>query len=152
MTLSGWYLNPHVTQYDGSAQANENCTTASGANGANAATGGKVARSGAQIRALVSRAEETNPNESGWSLPDLILAMKRLGVPFANRSGFGWAEVQKAHAAGLYLVLQGDSDRFGNSTCSGAFDGDHAIGVHPATSGTTLRCSKAGSTKRISPA
>jgi hypothetical protein len=77
--------------------------------------------------------EETNPGTPGWSLPDLDLAMKRLGVPFDVRSGRGWDAVLAAHNAGLYIVLQGDSDQFGNHTCSGAFDGDHAIGIRPGT-------------------
>lgn len=131
-----YVVYPHVSQFDGSALAGENCTPASGANGAKAATGGAVAKTAAQIRALVARREETNPDTPGWSLPDLELAMGRLGVPFDNRTGHGWAALQAARAAGLYVVLQGDSDRFGDASCSGAFDGDHCIGVHPNTDGT----------------
>ena len=62
--------------------------------------------------------------------------MSRLRVPFKNLSRSGWAAVQKAHGDGLYIVLQGDSDQFGNNTCSGAFNGDHCIGIRPETSGT----------------
>lgn len=130
------YINPHVTQYDGSRYASANCTPASGANGANAATGGKVARTGAQVRAIVARDEEQNPGTPGWTLRDLDLAMTRLGVTFTIRSGTGWAAAVKAHDAGYYIVIQGDSDRFADSTCSGAFDGDHCIGAHPDEDGT----------------
>lgn len=125
------YLNPHVTQYDGSRYAASNCTPASGANGANAATKGRVAKTGGQVRALVARDEETNPGTPGWTLQDLRLAMTRIDVNFTIRSGSGWVALAKAHDDGYYIAVQGDSDRFTDSTCSGAFDGDHCIGVHP---------------------
>lgn len=107
------------------------CTWTTGANGADAATGGAIDRTPDQVHALVKLGEETNPTTPGWSLRDLDLAMLRLGVPFAIRSGQGWAAVESALAAGLYVALQGDSDVFGGSTCSGTFDGDHCIGVRP---------------------
>ena len=125
------YRPPHASQFDGSALARQNCTPTTGANGANAATGGLVARTGGEIRSLVARRDEQFPNTPGWSLDDLDLAMGRLGVPFEVQSGSGWAAVISALDGGLYVALQGDSDRFGNGTCSGAFDGDHCIGVHP---------------------
>jgi hypothetical protein len=109
------------------------CTWTSGATGADAASGGAKDRTPDYVKSLVKVNEETNPSTPGWSLPDLDLAMKRLGVPFDVRSGRGWDAVLAAHNAGLYLVLQGDSDQFGNHTCSGAFDGDHAIGIRPGT-------------------
>ncbi len=134
MTLieAGYYAGRHRSQYDGSPLANQNCTPTSGANGARAATGGRIDRSGGQIRALVAKSEETNPLTPGWSLPDLDLAMERLGVPFEIRAG-GWAGVVAAHEAGLFVALQGDSDQFADATCSGAFDGDHCVGLHPGT-------------------
>jgi len=132
MTPDAFYAGTHRSQYDGSTYANQNCTPASGANGARAATGGRLDRSGGQIRALVKLSEETNPATPGWSLGDLELAMTRLGVPFERRSG-AWATVVAAHDAGLFVVLQGDSDRFVDGTCSGRFDGDHAVGLHPGT-------------------
>jgi hypothetical protein len=58
--------------------------------------------------------------------------MAELGVAFDNRTGQGWSAVVSALDAGQYVELQGDSDRFSDATCSGEFDGDHAIGVHPA--------------------
>ena len=109
------------------------CTWTSGATGADAASGGHKDRTPDYVHGLVKLSEETNPGTPGWSLPDLALAMKRLGVPFEVRSGRGWAKVVEAHNAGLYIVLQGDSDQFGNHTCSGAFNGDHAIGIRPGT-------------------
>jgi len=107
------------------------CTWTSGATGADAATGGIKDRTPDYIKSLVKRSEESNPTTPGWSLGDLRLAMSRLGVPFEVRSGLGWTGVLRARAAGLYVVLQGDSDQFGNNTCSGAFDGDHCIGIRP---------------------
>jgi hypothetical protein len=106
------------------------CTPTSGANGANASK--RAGLSGDEVLALVKPSEETSPTP-GWSLDDLQLAMDRAGVPFSVRSGKGWAGVVAAHDAGLYVAIQGDSDRFGSATCSGKFDGDHCIGGHPAS-------------------
>jgi len=127
---AGYYAGAHRTQYDGSTYANQNCAPTTCANGARASTGGRVNLSGGDVRELVDRAEETNPLKPGWSLADAALAMKRKGVPFEIRSG-GWPAVEKAHAAGLFVSLPGDSDVFGDATCSGAFDGDHQVGIHP---------------------
>ncbi len=134
--LDGYYLNnPHVWQYDGSTWANANCTPTTGANQLIATSGGKIIRTGAQIRSLVLRREESAPADPGWSQYDLALAMKRVypSQPYAIRNGFGWPELVKDHNAGYYLAVQGDSDQFTSPKCSGAFDGDHCIGVHPAT-------------------
>lgn len=126
------YQNEHESQYgaDRSARTRSSgCTWTSGANGADYATQGRVDPEPDAVLAKVARTEETAPLSPGWSLPDLALAMRRLGVPFEDRSGAGWAGVRAAHAAGLGIVLQGDSDRFPDGTCSGAFDGDHAVFV-----------------------
>jgi hypothetical protein len=131
-TLGGYYLNPHRTQFDGSTWAGENCTPTSGANGANAATGGKVNKSGGQIRALIARSAETDPRSPGWSLVDLDRAMYKLGVGFTNLSGQGWGVLLATLNNGQYVTLQGVSSVFSNTTCSGAFNGDHCIGIHPA--------------------
>lgn len=130
------YRNRHRSQYAaGSSKVTRRtgCTWTSGANGLDAATGGKVQRTPDQVHALVPSSAETNPAYPGWSIADLDRAMAKLLVPFTNRSGTGWAGVLTHRRAGRYLVVQGDSDRFGNATCSGAYDGDHAIGVHPDT-------------------
>jgi hypothetical protein len=133
--LDGFYQNPHRTQYDGvGIDVSSGCTWTSGTNGADAATGGKVSKTPSQVHALIPNAQETDPSTPGWSVVDLVHAMAKLGVPFVDRTGKGWAAVQAAHAAGQYVVLQGVSSHFGNNTCSGAFDGNHAIGAHPATS------------------
>lgn len=131
--LGGYYLNPHDTQFDGSKLEDENCTPAAGDNGANASTGGKVNLTAGGVRALIPRSQETNPATPGWSLEDLDHAMAKVGVPFVVRSGDGWTAVTNALHAGLYVAVQGDSDQFSNATCSGAFNGDHCIGIHPAT-------------------
>jgi hypothetical protein len=134
MNPDAFYAGTHRSQYDGSALASENCTPTSGANGARASTGGTIDRAGGQIRSLVARNEETNPATPGWSLEDLKLGMSRISpsVPFEIRSG-GWSGVVAAHDAGLFVALQGDSDQFGDGTCSGAFDGNHCVGIHPGT-------------------
>jgi hypothetical protein len=111
------------------------CTWTSGATGADAATGGKKDRTPDYIHSLLKRSEETNPTTPGWSLGDLRVALGRLGVPFEVRSGLGWPALTATRKQGLYIVLQGDSDQFGNNTCSGVFNGDHAIGIRPT--GTT---------------
>lgn len=134
MTL---YQPHHESQYaPGSSQRTRRsgCTWTTGATGADAATGGDRDRTPDYVLGLVKPYEETNPATPGWSIGDLALAMRRLGVPFAVRSGQGWGAVLEAHADGLYIVLQGDSDQFGNQTCSGAFDGDHCIGIRPGSS------------------
>ena len=134
-TLNGYYVAPHRSQYAATESAvthKAGCTWTSGANGANTANGKSL--DGDAVHAKVANSEESNPALPGWSLQDLDLAMSRLAIPFGLGQG-GWAGVRSARAGGLYVVLQGDSDVFGNATCSGAFDGNHAIGVHPATDG-----------------
>ena len=133
MTL---YVNRHVSQLD---KANSPITRSSGCtwttlrNGVDAATHGETQRTPDRIHALVKPSEEQFPATPGWSLVDADKAMGRLGVPFRNLTGGRWEGVRHEHKAGLYIVLQGDSDQFGNGTCSGAFDGDHCIGIHPRT-------------------
>jgi hypothetical protein len=128
------YVNPHRSQYAAGQSAvtrSSGCTWTSVTNGANASTGGRVNKTPDQVKALVKASEETSPASPGWSIPDAVLACKRLGVPAEDRSGKGWHNALAALDGGQYILLQGDSDRFSNATCSGAFDGDHAIGIHP---------------------
>ena len=127
------YRQRHVSQYDGSRYERANCTPTSVANGVAASTGGRKRPTGASMRALIARSEEYNPRTPGWALEDLDRACAKLGVGFEIHSGEGWAALERYRRLGHYIVLQGDSDRFGDSTCSGAFDGDHCIGVHPNT-------------------
>jgi len=140
--VSDYYTGGHRSQYAAGQSAitrKSGCTWSSGANGIDDTTGGKRQPTPDQLHAKVARSEETSPATPGWSLPDLALACKRYGVPFANRTNLGylgtkgWAGIKRAWANGRYVVIQGDSDRFSNNTCSGAFDGDHAIGVSPKT-------------------
>jgi hypothetical protein len=95
-----------------------------------AATGGRKDPSPDKVLSLVKKSEEVNPATQGWALGDVDLAMSRMGVGFAIRSGQGWSALKAARKAGLYIILQGDSDRFPDG-CSGRFDGDHAIGIPP---------------------
>ena len=127
------YLGAHESQYgsDRSARTRSSgCTWTVGAIGIDASTGGRLDPEPDTVLAKVKVSEETNPVTPGWSLPDLAKACQRFGVPFAIRTGTRWAGVRASRAAGLYIVLQGDSDRFPDG-CSGAFDGDHAIGIPP---------------------
>jgi hypothetical protein len=123
---------PHQSQYQPGASAFtrvNGCTWTTGANGARATT--SIRPTPDYVHSQVKRTEEENPNSAGWTIGDLDLAMQRLGVPFADRRRDGWAVVVNLHDAGYYLALQGDSDQFGPRTCSGDFNGDHCIGVHP---------------------
>ena len=123
---------PHFSQYDpgnSNLTRQSGCTWTTGSNGAAATT--KKRPSPDTVHAQVKYWEETNSATPGWSMDDLDLAMSRLDVPFANRNFSGWGAVVAYHDAGYYLAVQGDSDQFGNSTCSGAFNGDHCIGIHP---------------------
>lgn len=137
--ILGWYVNEHVSQYAPTAQPitrTSGCTWTSTRNGADAATEGKVNQTPDQVHALIPRKDETNPVTPGWSLIDAQRALSKLGIVSEDITGQGWVAVENAHRAGFYVLVQGDSDRFGNSTCSGAFDGDHCIGVHPASRST----------------
>lgn len=130
------YEGTHHYQYAAGNSArtrSSGCTWISGAVGADYATGGKTDPSPDRVLSMVKVSEETSPQTPGWSLADLARAMQRLGVPFAVRAGQGWAGVRAARKANLAIVLQGDSDRFPNSSCSGDFDGDHAILLPPDT-------------------
>jgi len=132
----GFYLQPHRSQYAVSASAvtrSSGCTWTAGANGIAATTGGATRPTPDQVHRLVPVAMETNPATPGWSLSDLATALHRIGVPGVDRSGQGWGAVASTRASGRYLVVQGVSAAFSNETCSGSFDGDHAIGVHPRT-------------------
>lgn len=131
-----YYLNAHSSQYAPSAlpvTRHAGCTWTSGANGIDASTGGRQKPTPDQLHAKLNPGAETNPRTPGWSLPDLATALHTLGVPFSVRSGEGWDAAMTALREGHYLVVQGVSAEFANATCSGAFEGDHAIGVHPRT-------------------
>lgn len=136
MNLDGYTVAPHLSQfaaYESKRTQSSGCTWTSGAMGANNSAG--LHLTGDDVLAKVLRTEETSPGTPGWSLADLDKAMARLGVPFAIGTG-GWSGLRAARAKGYGIVLQGDSDQFSNATCSGRFDGDHAIYLHPASAGT----------------
>lgn len=127
-----FYQGVHRSQFDGSTWAASNCLPASVANGLRSTTAGKVDLSGAQVRATVARSEETNPITPGWSLEDAVRGVSRIpGAPaLVIRSG-SFADMEARRRAGYFIVCFGDSDRFPDGTCSGTFDGDHAVGLHP---------------------
>jgi hypothetical protein len=126
----------HQSQYQPGADAitrSSGCTWTSLATGIAATTGGTHHPSPDTVHDLLPRSQETNPATPGWSLEDAAKAASRYGMAFQVRSGDGWQAAISAHLGGHYVLLQGDSDQFGNATCSGAFDGDHCIGIHPRT-------------------
>ena len=145
--MADYYTGPHQSQYqDGASPVTRSagCTWTAGTNGIDDTSGGKHVPKPDKIHSLVKKGEETNPGTPGWSLPDLEKATYRyakavgdMTLVCVNRTtigflkAYGWAGIKKAWANGRYVVLQGDSDRFGNNTCSGTFDGDHAIGISP---------------------
>ena len=134
--MSGRYEGTHRWQYGGSARlASMGCTPTSVANALRCATGGAIDLSGDQVLAKVAPAEETNPATPGWSLGDAALAASRIpgAPPLAIHHG-PWVDVEAARAAGYGVILQGDSDQF-LSGCSGAFDGNHCVFVHPDNDG-----------------
>lgn len=128
------YVQPHRSQFEAGASSTTRCcgcTWTSGANGVAATTGGKQRPTPDAVHNHLAHAEETQPGTPGWSLADLERALGRMGIEFHNHGGDGWARAIELAEAGHYLVLQGDSDEFSNATCSGKFDGDHAVGWHP---------------------
>jgi len=145
--MADYYTGRHQSQYapgESSLTRKSGCTWVAGANGIEDTSGGKKQPDGDRLHEFLKRSEETSPATPGWSMPDLEKATGRYakaagmsGLTCVNRTdaGFlgvhGWAGIKKAWAYGRYVVIQGDSDRFGNNTCSGAFNGDHAIGVSP---------------------
>ncbi len=134
--MTDLYVQPHRSQYKAGASLitrRAGCTWASLANGIGAVSGGRYQPSPDAIHALVPNAEETSPGTPGWSITDAALAAARFGVTLEDRSGLGWLMVLDALLTGHYILLQGDSDQFGDGSCSGAYDGPHAVGVHPKT-------------------
>lgn len=130
-----YYIATHWSQYaDGQSAATRRfgCTWTTVANGIAAVSGGTHRPTPDTIHALVPSGQETNPQTPGWSIADAVKAMHRYGFgSLDDRTGAGWAQVIDALNEGQYVLLQGDSDRFGNATCSGDFDGDHCIGISP---------------------
>ena len=137
-TLDGYYLNPHRSQYDGSPNQYTNCTPTAVANAANAATGGAYNKTGGQVRSLLRSWEETTPG-GGWSIWDADKAMGKVGIGFINASmsgrssTVGWNALINVLESGHSVVLQGESSAFSDKTCSGTFNGDHCIHIHPAS-------------------
>jgi hypothetical protein len=126
------------TQYDGGRQANSNCTCASLAMMLNAVSDGAIDHTGSTVRDLVKHQEETDPTSPGWSLHDVDLAVSRIqakghmaGIHSPAPKQRNWASLKFLRAEGRGILIQGDSDRFPNTTCSGAFDGDHATYISP---------------------
>ena len=129
-------IGRHRSQYEAGALAvtrHSGCTWTSTASGIAAITGGDREPSPDDIHRLVPPQEEVNPQTPGWAIGDAVKAAGRYGVTLQDLSGSGWSGVEEATAQGRYCIVQGDSDQFGDNTCSGAFNGDHCIGLHPNT-------------------
>lgn len=125
-----YYVQPHVTQFDGSSDQGSACVPTSLANGIAASTGGARRPAGVTIHRLIPHSQETDPHVPGWSLTDADRAMAKIGVGF-DKGDESWTAFDAALDGGHYCILQGDSDHFGNNTCSGKFNGDHCIGINP---------------------
>lgn len=123
------YVQPHVTQFDGGVKQGEACVPASLANGVAAVTGGARRPASQTIHALIPKSQESDPSKPGWSMVDADNAMDKINISFTRLEG--WSNIENAHNEGKYVVIQGDSDQFSNSTCSGVFNGDHCVGAHP---------------------
>lgn len=123
------YVQPHVTQFDGGKYQSEACVPASIANGVGASTGGARRPTSAAVHAVIPKTAETDPHTAGWSEVDASRAAAKMGIPYTALDS--WNLLEAAHDAGHYIRVIGDSDVFADSTCSGAFNGDHSIGVHP---------------------
>lgn len=127
-----YYVQPHVCQFDGSSDQGSACVPTSCANGVAASTGGARRPAGVTIHRLIPQSEESDPHVPGWSIVDADRAMAKIGIPFTiGDSSNGFDHLTASHNSGHYVILQGDSDHFSNATCSGAFDGDHCVGIHP---------------------
>lgn len=126
-------MTAHAYQYAPGNTAitrSSGCTWVTGATGVSCITGERYNPTPDKLHDLVRRTEEQNPATPGWHLDDLKLALQRYGgVGFEVHIGDGWDDVERAHDDRRFIVIQGDSDRFGNATCSGAFDGLHCVGV-----------------------
>lgn len=145
--MSDFYTGPHRSQLaagQSSLTHSAGCTWTAGANGIDDTSGGKKKPDPDDLHGRLPKSLETSPGSPGWSIPDLERATFRYassanmpGLVCVNRTNagflgaYGWAGIKKAWANGRYVVIQGDSDRFSNNSCSGKFDGDHAIGVSP---------------------
>jgi hypothetical protein len=128
------YVNAHSSQYQLGASTitrAAGCTWTSGVNGVDAVTGGRNRPTPDQLHGLLDRSEEVAPTTPGWALPDVKRALGRYGMQFEDHTGEGWDALIAALDDNHYVLAQGDSDQFANTTCSGDFDGDHCIGIHP---------------------
>lgn len=104
-----------------------NCTMNAGACALEAHTKGKVNVLGGDLR------HHQSDQTGGTDLADLRQAWAAYKQLLAVRSGSGWAGVKSAIAEGRGVVLQGDSEAFAENTCSGKYDGDHAIYISPVS-------------------
>lgn len=130
----GFYTGVHWCQFDESDfTASYGCTWTAVANGIGNTTGGSKKPSPDYIHSLLPRSSETNPNTPGWSIPDAVHAASRYGMSMTDRSNDGWSALIDDLDNGHYCVVQGRSSAFSDGTCSGKFNGPHAIGVSPKT-------------------
>lgn len=118
-------MTAHVRQLDGSALARYNCTAASAAMLMDAATGGSVRLSGADVRRL-----STKPTRAvGLSLADVKPAFARYGLALDAGSRTR-GTVAALLAAGTPMILQGKYDRLpARYRSSSTFTGGHAVYV-----------------------
>ncbi len=133
-----YFQGDHRSQYDAGSTArlrSMGCTPTTGSNAGRVQTGGAIDLSGDQVLSKLAVTEEQNPATPGWTLGDLSKALSRIaGMPRLVIRGTLWPTLVEMRRQGHVIVLQGDSDQF-PSGCSGAFDGNHCILIHPDNRG-----------------
>lgn len=132
--MTDYYIAAHASQYGvgcSTVTRREGCVWTTVTNGIRSISGGRYRPTPDAIHNLLPKAQETNPLTPGWSITDAIKAAGRYGVHLNDHTGEGWEALVAFHDAGKFVLVQGDSDQFPNGTCSGAFDGDHCIGITP---------------------
>jgi hypothetical protein len=110
------HTTPHSEGY--------NCTCASAGMAMDFHTAGGKVKKGGDMR------HNCPDNVEGTDLYDMRAAWEHYGQSLSIRSGQGWGEVMDCLREGRGVILQGMSSAFG-SGCSAAYDGAHAIYVHP---------------------
>jgi hypothetical protein len=146
--MTDYYIGHHNSQYGPPPQSaithTSGCTWTGLANHLETVSGGKKDPTPDDVHNRLPKNEETSPGSPGWSMPDAERASHHYatsaGMPnlvTVNRTtagflgAYGWNGIKKALSYDRYILVQGDSDRFADNTCSGKFNGDHCIGINP---------------------
>lgn len=120
-----------ASQFDGSTFANTNCTMASGAMLAWAASGGKVRVSGGDLR-YYSGDRDQPGDEKGTGLGDLGTAFQHIGMGLEEHFGMAFGSWKQRLARGEGSVLQGNYALVPSNLRISSFQGPHAVYVDRA--------------------